>query len=385
MKRENPEALAPMGQSALGTVELRRILDSGVVGVAVWDRTGRIHEANERFLDLAGHDREDMETGFLDMSRLTSGKWEACAGELMDRLGRHGIARAVDQEYLRKDGERISVRLHSTTLSGDPTRMLSIVVDVTEQKRAERERDALVEREQLARTMAESAVRARDDILAIVSHDLRNPLNIVAMSADLLGAAIPEEKKVAQLGIMRRAVAGMNALIEDLLDVSQIASERFVVTPGPVDVASFVEDARSMFEPLLAKKSQGFECGAPAQPIVALADRRRVNQVLSNLVGNANKFTPEGGRIRMDVALVEGWARFAISDTGPGIGRHDLPHIFDRFWQARQVRRGGVGLGLAICKGIVDAHGGTIWAESSAGVGTTFFFTLPIAPGAAVP
>ena len=374
-----------MEQPTIGAVELQRILDSGVVGVAVWDRTGRIHEANERFLDLVGHDREDMETGFLDMSRLTSGKWEACAGELMDRLGRHGIARAVDQEYLRKDGERISVRLHSTTLSGDPTRMLSIVVDVTEQKRVERERDALVEREQLARAMAESAVRARDDILAIVSHDLRNPLNIVAMSADLLGAAIPEEKKVAQLGIMRRAVAGMNALIEDLLDVSQIASERFAVTPGPVDVASFVEDARSMFEPLLAKKSQGFECGAAAQPIVALADRRRVNQVLSNLVGNANKFTPEGGRIRMDVALVEGWARFAISDTGPGIGRHDLPHIFDRFWQARQVRRGGVGLGLAICKGIVDAHGGTIWAESSAGVGTTFFFTLPIAPGAAVP
>jgi PAS domain S-box-containing protein len=371
-----------MEQQTIAAIELQRILDSGVVGVAVWDRTGRIHEANERFLDLVGHARHDMESGLLDMARLTSGKWEACAGELMDRLRSHGIARAMDQEYVRKDGARISVRLHSTTLSGDPTRMLSIVVDVTEQKRAERERDALVEREQLARAMAESAVRARDDILAIVSHDLRNPLSIVAMSADLLGAAIPEEKKAAQLGIMRRAIAGMNGLIEDLLDVSQIASERFAVARRPVNVGSFVEEAHSMFEPLLAKKSQGFECAVPPQPLVVLADQRRVNQVLSNLVGNAHKFTPEGGRITLEIVPAGDCARFSVSDTGPGIGRHDLPHIFDRFWQARRVRRGGVGLGLAICKGIVDAHGGRIWAESSAGVGTTFFFTIPVAGSA---
>ena len=375
---EGSEALAGMEQATLGALE-QRILDSGVVGVAVWDRKGRIHDANERFLEIVGHDRHDMESGFLNMSRLTSGKWEACAGGLVDRLGRHGLARAVDQEYLRKDGAWICVKLHSTTLSGDPTRMLSIVVDVTEHKRAEQERDALMAREQLARTVAESAVRARDDILAIVSHDLRNPLNIVAMSAELLGSAIPEEKKAAQLGIMRRAIAGMNGLIEDLLDVSQIASERFAVAQRPEDVASFVEDARTMFEPLLARKNQALECRAPLRPLLVSADRRRVNQVLSNLVGNANKFTPEGGRITLEVVPAEACARFAISDTGPGISREDLPHIFDRFWQARRVRRGGVGLGLAISKGIVDAHGGSIWAESCAGVGTTFFFTLPVA------
>jgi signal transduction histidine kinase len=100
--------------------------------------------------------------------------------------------------------------------------------------------------------------------------------------------------------------------------------------------------------------------------------------VLSNLVGNAHKFTPEGGHIEVRIEAVDGFARFTVADTGPGLGAQDLPHVFDRFWQARRVRRGGVGLGLPITKGIVDAHGGRIWAESVAGVGTTFHFTIPV-------
>jgi PAS domain S-box-containing protein len=369
-------AVACTEEPTVGAAELRRILDSGVVGVAVWDRSGRIHAANDRFLEIVDYDRRDVESGGLCMARLSSAGWETSASGLLDALSRHGIARGVEQEYLRRDGTRICVKLHSTFVE-NADRLLSIVVDVTEQKRAEEERDALLEREQLARAVAESAVRARDDILAIVSHDLRNPLNIVAMSADLIGSEITEERKAAQLAIMRRAIAGMNGLIEDLLDVSQIASESFSVAPEPVDAASFLDDARGMFEPLLARKNQRFECAGLPHALVVLADRRRVSQVLSNLIGNATKFTPEGGRITLDVTPSGEFARFAVSDTGPGISRHDLAHIFDRFWQARRVRRGGVGLGLAITKGIVEAHGGSISAESHAGVGTTFVFTLP--------
>jgi signal transduction histidine kinase len=220
-------------------------------------------------------------------------------------------------------------------------------------------------------------VRARDDILAIVSHDLRNPLSIMAMSATLPGSALSEEKKAAQLRIIRRAISGMNTLIDDLLDISQIASGRLKVNPEPMDASSLCDDARVMMEPLLAEKAQRLECDVSSRPLMVLADAKRVFQVLSNLIGNANKFTPEGGHITVRVEAMEGSARFAIADTGPGISRQDLPYIFDRFWQARRVRRGGVGLGLAISKGIIDAHGGKIWAESSAGVGTTLLFTLP--------
>jgi signal transduction histidine kinase len=244
-------------------------------------------------------------------------------------------------------------------------------------------REELIRREQLARAEAEAAVRARDDVLAIVTHDLRNPLNTIAMCSALLGSGLPPEKASEQLAIIGRAIAGMNRLIDDLLDLSQITSSRFNVQPEPVDARTLADDASVMLGPVLAKKAQRFELDMPSEPVMVLADRRRISQVLSNLVGNANKFTPEGGCIMLRVERIErvyGWVRFSVQDTGPGISRQDLPHIFDRFWQARRVRRGGVGLGLAISKGIVEAHGGTIHAESRAGLGTTFSFILPAAP-----
>ena len=362
----------------LSHLQLRQIADSGVVGIVFWDTSGRIHEANDRFLEILGYSREDLAGGRLDWTSLTPEKWQARDREAIERLKSRGIARAEEKEYLRKDGAQIFVRLHSTMLHGESDKAISIVVDVTEQKRSEAQRLSLMERETQARSEAESAVRSRDDILAIVSHDLRNPLNIIGMSAKLLDSSLPEAKRSAQLGIIQRAVGGINRLIEDLLDVTQITSGKLRVDTAPVEVAEICEDARAMFVPLLAAKNQAFECTLPSAPVAVLADRDRIGQVLSNLVGNAHKFTPEGGRIGLQVDIVDDCARFTISDTGPGLSSQDLPHVFDRFWQARRVRRGGVGLGLPITKGIIDAHGGCIWAESSAGRGTTFYFTLPL-------
>lgn len=362
----------------LGHLQLRQIADSGVVGIVFWHTSGRIQEANDRFLEILGYSREDLSAGHLNWTLLTPEKWQARDREAIERLKTRGIARAEEKEYIRKDGTQIFVRLHSTMLHDESDKAISIVVDVTEQKRAEAQRLTLMERETEARAEAESAVRSRDDILAIVSHDLRNPLNIVAMSAKLLDSALPEAKRAAQLGIIHRAVAGMNRLIEDLLDVTQITSGKLRIDTRPVEVFAICEDARAMFVALLAAKSQVFECTLPSEPAAVLADRDRISQVLSNLIGNAHKFTPEGGRIGLRVERVNDCARFIVSDTGPGLGAQDLPHVFDRFWQARRVRRGGVGLGLPITKGIIDAHGGRIWADSSAGRGAKFYFTLPL-------
>ena len=364
-------ATAP--REKLLNASLKHLIDSGVVAVVSWDASGRIQEANEYFLEVVGYSREELESGHLTWARLSPSDNHA----VIEQLKQEGIVRGHERELVRRDGSRAFVRIHSA-LYGDPAKVVSVVVDVSEQKKVESERLVLMEQERLARAEAESAVQSRDDILAIVSHDLRNPLNIIAMSANLLEAPIGDAKRATQLGIIRRAVTRMNRLIGDLLDVSQITSGTLRISTEPADVAAICEEAGHVFLPLLATKEQAFQCRPPVQPLFVQADRDRISQVLSNLIGNAHKFTPEGGQVELRAEALDGFVRFSVADTGPGLSARDLPHIFDRFWQSRRVRRGGVGLGLPIAKGIVNAHGGDIWVESTAGVGTTFFFTLPV-------
>jgi PAS domain S-box-containing protein len=363
---------------SLDEAVLRRIYDSGIVGVAVWDGIGRIVQANDRFLELFGYSRAELDARRLDWQRLSGGgepqPWHAMPQH------RSGAAAPEFRRYQRSDGEPVFVRIHSTPLNAGGN-MISVVVDTTEQRKAQDERDALLARECAAREEAEAAVRSRDDILAIVSHDLRNPLNTVSMSLGVIESAQPREMVRGPSGIIRRAIGQMNRLIQDLLDVNQIAAGSLVVNPEPVELAVLVEDVRAQLAALAMRNNQRLELPSPCGTRV-LADRDRVAQVLSNLVGNAAKFTPEGGRIAVAVEAGEREVRFCVSDTGPGIELQDLPHIFDRFWQVRRVRRGGVGLGLAISKGIVEAHGGRIWARSTPGLGSEFSFTLPRAPDA---
>jgi PAS domain S-box-containing protein len=365
---------------SLDRLQLEPIAASGVVGFVLWDIDGRIHDANDRFLDTLGYGRDELSRGRLDWSVLTPEASLAGRAAAIESLKVHGTARDEELECVRRDGARIFMRLHSTVLREDRAKVMSIVVDASEQRRAAVEERRLMQREMHARTEAENAVRARDDILGIVSHDLRNPLNIIAMSVALLDNATADAAHASQLGIIRRAVGRMNRLIEDLLDVSRITSGKLRIDLRPLDVSSICEDIDAMSLPLLAAKSQQFACARPERGLAVLADRERVAQVLSNLIGNAHKFTPEGGRIAVKAEAIGDSVRFSVTDTGPGVSTQDLPHVFDRFWQARRVRRGGVGLGLPITKGIIDAHGGRIWAESVAGVGATFHFTLPIAP-----
>jgi PAS domain S-box-containing protein len=360
---------------------LRPILDLPIVGVVLWDASGRIVDANDRFLEITGYEPGDLEGGGLDWRRLTPTEWLGVDEAAIARLRAGGRTFAVEKQYLRKDGGRIDVQLSSVAVQGSDSLFLSLVVDIGEQKRAQAERDALLEREREARERAEAAVRAREDILAIVSHDLRNPLNTISMCVSLLERPMGKERHDAQLDMVRRAVSRMTRLISDLLDVNQIGSGRFTVAPVVVDVGSLVEEARAALDLQASQQDRTLEwlCDDPALRV--RADPARIVQVLVNLVGNALKFTPAGGRISVTVARDADSACFSVADTGPGIDPEHLPHIFGRFWQADgRERRGGVGLGLAISRGIVAAHGGRIEARSELGRGSTFRFTIPLAP-----
>lgn len=220
---------------------------------------------------------------------------------------------------------------------------------------------------------AQRAVRGRDELLAIVSHDLRNPINVLSLAVTTLEQ--PGPVLAAQtVPRMKRALKRMEHLIDDLLDVARVDAGTLQVDLLPQALAPVLDELHEQWRPLCAEKNITLVKEYGDLGTVAL-DRDRVTQVLSNLLGNAIKFTPTGGSVHIEADFLGPWVKVSVSDTGPGISAENLPHVFDRFWQ-KERRTDGLGLGLAIARGIVEAHGGSIRVESEMGRGTRFWFTL---------
>jgi len=239
------------------------------------------------------------------------------------------------------------------------------------------ENASVLDAERIARAQAEAATRTRDDLLAIVSHDLRSPLEVITQAASLLKLqAEPAHQR--RIDMVLRASVQMKRLISDLLDFAAIQSGGLAIELGRNDLRGILTDAGDTFTPVAAAKQIQFATTIQDPELTIHCDRGRVAQVIGNLVGNALKFTLAGGQVTIAARRVGASAEISVADTGPGIPTADLPHIFDRYWQAQRTGRLGVGLGLSISKGLVEAHGGRIWAESSIGLGTTFRFVLPL-------
>lgn len=236
-----------------------------------------------------------------------------------------------------------------------------------------------------ARLFGESrrATRAREDLLAVVSHDLKNPLGVVQLASALLmrGAqGKPGTEQVQkQAGRIQAAAERMARLISDLLDWGRIEAGGLPLEPSEQEVASLVMEAMESVRPLAEARGLRVAAELPDDSIQVKCDRTRVLQVLGNLLGNAVKFTPDGGQLTVGARLQQGEVRLWVRDTGSGIKPEALPHVFERYWQAKDAESRGTGLGLYIAKGIVEAHGGRIWAQSEWGQGSTFSFTLPTA------
>jgi PAS domain S-box-containing protein len=230
---------------------------------------------------------------------------------------------------------------------------------------------------------AQDAIQARDDLVGIVAHDLRNPLAAVNMAAANIirnlptAAARTSIRKAAEM--IRRATDRANGLIQDLLDVTRIEAGSLTVERAPLEVPELIAEVTETFALMATEASLHLTTEIPEQIPLVLADKSRVLQVFSNVVGNAMKFTPPGGSVRVGAVSGGGSVCFRVEDTGPGIPGDQIPHLFDRFWQGRHGDRRGAGLGLPIAKGIVEAHGGRLWVESRPGHGTAFYFTLPVA------
>jgi len=289
----------------------------------------------------------------------------------------HGHARLMGERQQisgqRKNGEEFPAEAAIQRIELEGRNVYAAVLrDITARQRVE---DAL-----------HKAIQARDDMMGIVSHDLRNPANAVKMLAQGIlrsgdAGSLPAHV-VEGVQVMQQAAEQMDALIQDLLDITRIDGGRLRVSPRAVDAASLVTTSIEAMRPL----ADAGGVALSAEPVPAMpplrADPDRLRQLLSNLIGNAIKFTPAGGAVTVQVAQSAEGVAFSVHDTGAGIPAAQLPFVFDRFFQISALGRAGgarhgAGLGLPISRGIVEAHGGRIWIESAPGAGTTVRFVLP--------
>jgi signal transduction histidine kinase len=229
---------------------------------------------------------------------------------------------------------------------------------------------------------ARDAIQARDDVLAVVSHDLGNPLSAIRIGTSLLLRAVPPEERGkggwAHLEGIRQSAEQMERLVNDLLEIKRIEAGHLALRSERHHPELLVRETVELFQPLADDRGIRLESAVDAVGYVVRCDRERLLQVFSNLIGNALKFTPAGGREEVRAAATAGEVVFSVADTGSGIEPQHVQHVFDRFWRAQRSKREGIGLGLAIAHGIVQAHGGRIWVESTLGVGSTFRFALPV-------
>lgn len=230
-------------------------------------------------------------------------------------------------------------------------------------------RQAALERQQ-------ELVRIRDEILGVVSHDLRSPLTTIALSAQLVpGSSTDEQSEHVQTIVA--ATRRMERLIHDLLDVTRAEQGKLSIRQDVVDPTAVAHDVVASHGPIAASRQIDFRTSVAADLPRVCGDADRLAQALTNLIGNAFKFTPAGGVVRLDVTPRDGKVQFEVSDSGPGIAPSDLPHLFEPFWQAKKTAHLGAGLGLKITRAIVEAHDGSIEVTNRAGGGACFCFELP--------
>jgi PAS domain S-box-containing protein len=301
-------------------------------------------------------------------------------------------AYSLECRLRRADGTYRWFLVRGVSLHDDMGKVISwfgTATDVDDLKRAEEalrrardEAEAASERLRQSERALQQAVAAREQMLGIVAHDLRNPLSAIIMQSSALERRAPEAERRNQRPrrVISHAAARMNHLIQDLLDVSLVEAGHLTIERKRLSAGELAAEAVDMQASLAS--SAGVEVKLEVRHGLheVWADRERIHQALENLIGNAIKFTKAGGHITVGVAPQDPAIVFWVADTGRGIAPESLPHVFDRFWQATtRAGRLGAGLGLPITKGIVEAHGGHIWVESTLGRGSTFYFSIPAA------
>lgn len=367
----------------------RRIVDTSYEGIWMIDSDSRTEFVNQRMLQMLGYTAEEMLGSpmfdFMDQAD------EIAAQEKLEWLKREG-SDLKEGRFCCKDGSYIWTLISARAIFGEQNEFLgaiAMLTDITDRKRTEEERDRLLQLEKLARAEAEAANRIKDEFLAVLSHELRSPLNPILGWAKLLQSRKFDETALKKaLETIERNAKLQAQLIEDLLDVSRILQGKLNLNMIPVNLASTIEAAMETVR--LAAEAKTIQIEMMLDPTVGkvLGDSARLQQVFWNLLSNAVKFTATEGQVNVRLECIDAQAQITVSDTGKGIHPDFIPHVFDYFRQGDSTttrKFGGLGLGLAIARHLIEMHGGTVWAESlGEEQGAIFTVRLPLIKDGAI-
>jgi len=378
----------------------RRVFDSDIVGMMFTDFSGQVFKANDRFLNLLGYTRAELDAQMINWTTLTPPEYQAKDLQAMETLRRHGSIDPWEKEYFRKDGSRVAVLVGVALFNEADTQCVCVVIDISDRKKTE----LALQRtnEELAR-----ATRLKDEFVANMSHELRTPLNAIlgmteGLQEEVFGPIT--ERQQRSLSTIERSGNHLLSLINDILDLSKIEAGQLELNFAPVSVIALCDSSLTFVKQQAYKKHLQLGTQIPAHLPDLYGDDRRLRQVLINLLTNAVKFTPEGGRITLTAiytplspeaiannrdwvhpqakpAATVGILALAVSDTGIGISAENTQKLFQPFVQvdtALNRQYEGTGLGLALVKRITELHGGQVGLTSKVGSGSCFTVRLPV-------
>jgi len=359
-------------------------LDRANVGMALIDiETRRFLRVNAKICEITGYAREELI--HKTAAELTHPDDKTLDAESFTRFVRGEVdRRVIEKRYVRKDGAPVWVHITTSMVRlGGRRYLFGVTEDITARKHSQEAlADALIEAE-LAKQALQKADRRKDEFLAMLAHELRNPLSSIHNAVQVLGAVADDDAVRERMqGIIARQSLHLARLVDDLLDVTRIRTGKIILRRQNVRLADVVSAAVETTRPLIDGRAHALAVNVSERPVWLVGDEVRLVQVLANLLSNAAKYTPSGGRIAIDAADEDGCAVVRVADSGVGIPDEVLPHIFDLFEQANSTlarTEGGLGIGLTIVKSLVEGHGGTIRISTAAGVGTIVEVRLPLA------
>jgi PAS domain S-box-containing protein len=366
--------------------KLRQMFESVTDAISVIDLNGIITEVNQRAVEMHGFKSRDELLGRSAFELVAPRDYERVAAN-MRRAIKEGTIRGVEYTLLKADGSEFPGELSTSILedaAGNWIGHITIARDITERKRMEQEIQRKTEQLEAQNRELEKASRAKSDFLARLSHELRTPLNVVMGFAELMLDQVPGEVNEEQrqcLGDILTSSRDLLGLINEVLDLSKVEAGKVELRRRNIALPEVVKSVTSAMMAVLSQRKQSLDVDLDKGLPLLQADEARLRQVLFNLLSNASNFTPDGGKIRIEASVKDGWCQVSVSDNGIGIKEEDLKQIFEPFYQADSSmtrERRGTGLGLTLVKEIIEMHGGQVWVESKYGEGSRFIFSLPL-------